>query len=263
MDLGIEGRVAAVGGASTGLGKAVAWALAREGARVGICARDGERLQRTAEAIRRASGRQAFAYPCDLATETGPTDFVQATAKELGRLDILVTNAGGPAATVSSNTPAEAWGAALELSLLSTIRMAQAAIPYMRRNRWGRIVCLTSVSVKSPLPGMVLSNTVRPGVVGYAKTVSEEFAGDGITVNVICPGYMATDRVTQLAETRSAGSGKSVEEVMAGLVDNIPAGRMGDPKELGDLVAFLASERAAYITGTTIQIDGGYVRGLM
>ncbi len=133
----------------------------------------------------------------------------------------------------------------------------------MRRNSWGRIICLTSVSVKSPLPGMVLSNTVRPGVVGYAKTVSEEFAQDGITVNVICPGYMATDRVTELAETRAADSGATVAEVMEGLVGGIPAGRMGDPKELGDLVAFLASERAAYITGTTLQIDGGYVRGLL
>lgn len=263
MDLGIEGKVAAVGGASTGLGKAVAWALAREGARVAICARGREQLERTGLAINRASGRETLSFPCDLATASGPLEFVEATVKQFGRLDILVTNAGGPPATISSQTPEDAWPKALELSLLSTIRLAQAAIPYMRRNGWGRIVCITSVSVKSPLPGMVLSNTVRPGVVGYAKTVAQEFAQDGITVNVICPGYMATDRVTELAETRAAASGQSVEEVVAGLVGNIPAGRMGDPKELGDLVAFLASERAAYITGTTTQIDGGYVRGLL
>jgi 3-oxoacyl-[acyl-carrier protein] reductase len=133
----------------------------------------------------------------------------------------------------------------------------------MRRSGWGRIVCITSVSVKSPLPGMILSNTVRPGVVGYAKTVAEEFAQDGITVNVVCPGYMATDRVNQLAEHRAAEAGSTVDEIMAGLVANIPSGRMGDPKELGDLVAFLASDRAAYITGTTVQIDGGYIRGLL
>jgi 3-oxoacyl-[acyl-carrier protein] reductase len=263
MELGIEGKVAAVGGASTGLGKAIAWALAREGARVAICAREREQLEHTATAINRASGREILAHPCDLATADGPTGFVEATAKRFGKLDILVTNAGGPPATISSKTPAEAWAEALELNLLSTIRLAQAAIPYMRRNSWGRIVCITSISVKSPLTGMVLSNTVRPGVVGYAKTVSQEFAQDGITVNVICPGYMATDRVNELGETRAAQSGQSVEEVMEGLVANIPMGRMGDPKELGDLVAFLASERAAYITGTTIQIDGGYVRALM
>lgn len=263
MDLGIEGRVAAVGGASTGLGKAIAWALAREGARVAICARDPERLERTATALKRASGREIFPSPADLATLAGPADFIRNTVKHFGKIDILVTNAGGPPATAASNTPADAWGEALELSLLSAVRLAQAAVPYMRRNGWGRIVCITSVSVKSPLPGMILSNTARPGVVGYAKTIAEEFAQDGITVNVVCPGYMATDRVTELAEGRAAESGQSVDEVMAGLVGDIPAGRMGDPKELGDLVAFLASERAAYITGATIQIDGGYVRGLL
>ncbi len=263
MDLGIEGRVAAVGGASSGLGKAIAWALAREGARVAICARGAEQLERTGAALERAAGSPVFTHPCDLATEAGPQEFVEATVKEFGRLDILVTNAGGPPATTSSQTPPEAWAQALELSMLSAIRMSQAAIPYMRRQLWGRIICITSISVKSPLPAMVLSNTVRPGVVGYAKTISQEFAADGITVNVICPGYMATDRVSELAETRAAHSGQTIEQVMAGLVANIPAGRMGDPKELGDLVAFLASQRAAYITGTTIQIDGGYLRSLL
>jgi len=263
MDLGLEGRVAAVGGASSGLGKAIAWALAREGARVAICARDEERLEHAGVALHRASGQEIFAHPTDLATEDGPRDFVEATIKQFGRLDILVCNAGGPPATTSINTPPEAWAEALELNLLSTIRLAQAAIPHMRKNRWGRIICLTSVSVKSPIPGLILSNTARPGVVGYAKTIAEEFAAEGITVNVVCPGYMATDRVTELLEQRAAESRKSVTDITAQLVTAIPAGRMGDPKELGDLVAFLASERAAYITGATVQIDGGYVRGLL
>ncbi len=263
MDLGLEGRVAAVGGASTGLGKAVAWSLAREGARVAICAREQERLERTGLALNRASGRDIFAFPCDLATANGPGEFIEATVKQFGTVDILVCNAGGPPATSSANTPPEAWSQALELSLLSTIRLAQAAIPYMRRDRWGRIICLTSVSVKSPLPSMILSNTARPGVVGFAKTIAAEFAQDGITVNVVCPGYMATDRVTELFEERAAQTGQSVEEIMSSQVAAIPAGRMGDPKELGDLVAFLASDRASYITGTTLQIDGGYVRSLL
>jgi len=263
MDLGIAGKVAAVGGASTGLGRAIAGALAREGAAVAICARGAEQLERTGSELHQASKQQIFAYPVDLATDSGPRQFIEATVQEFGRLDILVTNAGGPPATTSSQTPAEAWMAALELSMLSAVRMSQAAVPHMKRNGWGRIVCVTSISVKSPLPAMVLSNTVRPGVVGYAKTISQEFAADGITVNVVCPGYMATDRVTELAETRAAQSGKTVEQVVTGLVENIPAGRMGDPAELGDLVAFLASERAAYITGTAIHIDGGFFRGLM
>lgn len=263
MDLGLDGKVAAVGGASTGLGKAIAWSLAREGARVSICARNRERLERTGLALHRASGREIFAFPTDLATENGPADFVEATVKQFGDIDVLVCNAGGPPATSSANTPAESWMEALELSLLSTIRLAQAAIPYMRRDHWGRIICLTSVSVKSPLPGMILSNTARPGVVGYAKTLAEEFAHDGITVNVVCPGYIATDRVQQLVEQRAAESEATVDEVNDDIVENIPAGRMGDPKELGDLVAFLASERAGYITGTTIQVDGGFVRSLL
>ncbi|NIR43329.1 MAG: SDR family oxidoreductase [Gemmatimonadetes bacterium] len=263
MDLGIESRVAAVGGASMGLGKAIAWALAREGARVAICARGADRLERAATAINRASGREVFPYPVDLATPTGPAEFVDSTVKNFGKLDILVTNAGGPPATISSKTPPEAWEEALQLNLLSTVRLAQAALPYMRRGSWGRIICVTSVSVKSPLPGMALSNTARPGVVGYAKTIAEEFAQNGITVNVVCPGYMATDRVSELMAHRAEEAGTSVEKVSGDLVANIPAGRMGDPKELGDLVAFLASERAAYITGTTLQIDGGFVRGLL
>lgn len=262
MDLGLEGKVAAVGGASTGLGKAVAWALAREGARLAICARGAEQLERTRIAIQRASDREVLAFAADLATETGPNEFVEATAKHFGRLDVLVCNAGGPPPTILANTAPDAWQEALELSLLSTIRLVQAAIPYMRREQWGRVICLTSVSVKSPLPGMILSNTARPGVLGFAKTVATEFAHDGITVNVVCPGYMATDRVTELAEERAKGSDRSADDVMAEIVADIPAGRMGDPKELGDLVAFLASERAAYITGTAIQIDGGYVQGL-
>lgn len=263
MDLGLEKRVAAVGGASTGLGKAIAWSLAREGARVAICARGQEQLERTGLALHRASGQEIFAYACDLSTPTGPGDFVEATVKQFGGLDVLVCNAGGPPPTVMATTPPEAWTEALELSLLSTIRLVQAAVPYMRRERWGRIVCITSVSVKNPIPGLILSNTVRPGVVGFAKTVSEEYALDGITVNVVCPGYMATDRVAELSEGRAGEEGVSIGEILERTVSKIPVGRMGDPKELGDLVAFLASERAGYITGTTIQIDGGFVRSLL
>ena len=206
---------------------------------------------------------EVFAYAADLSTEAGPKEFIGATVKEFGSLDILVCNSGGPPATILANTSPDAWQEALDMSLLSTIRLVQAAVPYMQRNRWGRIVCNTSISVKSPLPGLILSNMARPGVVGFAKSVATEFATDGITVNVVCPGYMATGRVEELAEAHAEKSGKSLEEVMVDLVAEIPAGRMGEPKELGELVAFLASERASYITGTTIQIDGGYVRSLL
>ncbi len=263
MDLGIEGKVAAVGGASSGLGKAIAWILAREGARVAICARGEEQLERSRTAIQRASGRDIFAYPVDLSTKTGPKEFIDATIKELGRLDILVCNSGGPPATILANTSPDAWQEALETSLLSTIRMVQAAMPHMARHEWGRIICSTSVSVKQPIAGLILSNTARPGVVGFVKTIASELAAKGITANVVCPGYMATGRVEELVEANARSSGRSADEVFADLVADIPARRMGDPRELGELVAFLASERAAYITGTTIQIDGGFVRSLL
>lgn len=262
MDLGLDGKVAAVGGASSGLGKAVAWALAREGARVAICARGADRLDRTRQALERASGEEIFAFATDLATEDGPKEFVTATTKEFGGLDILVCNAGGPPPTTLANTSPDAWQRAIDLSLLSTIRLVQAAIPHMRRQQWGRIICLTSVSVKNPLPGLILSNTARPGVVGFAKSVASEYGHHGITVNVICPGYMLTDRVQELAAEQAEADQMTIEAVMSQIVENIPVGRMGDPKELGDLVAFLASERAAYINGTCVQIDGGFVRGL-
>lgn len=263
MDLGIEGKIAAVGGASAGLGKAIAWSLAREGARIAICARDRDRLERTGTALHRASGRDVFVYPADLGSEDGPGAFIEATVSELGSVDILVCNAGGPPATSLANTPPEAWQQALDLNLLSTIRMVQAAVPYMRRDKWGRIICSTSVSVKSPIPGLILSNTARPGVVGFAKSIAEELAVDGITVNVVCPGFMLTGRVEELAEERAKQTGRKVSEVLNEMIQSVPAGRMGDPKELGDLVAFLASQRAAYITGTTMQIDGGHVRSLL
>lgn len=263
MELGLEGKVAAIGGASTGLGKAIAWSLAREGARVAICARGAERLDRTRRALERASGRDAFAFPCDLSTENGPAEFIEATTREFGGLDILVCNAGGPPPTTLTTTSPDAWQQALELSLLSAIRLTSAAVPHMRRQQWGRIICITSVSAKVPLPGMILSNTARPAVVGFAKSVSNEFAHDGITVNVVCPGYMLTDRIQELAEERAEESDVAAERIMEDIVENIPVGRMGDPKELGDLVAFLASERAGYITGTALQIDGGFVRGLL
>ena len=263
MDLRIEGKIAAVGGASSGLGKAIAWSLAREGARVAICARNEERLNRTQVALHRASGSEVFAFAADLATADGPKRFIDATAHEFGGLDILVCNAGGPPATILANTPPDAWQQALNLNLLSTIRLAQSAIPYMRRDKWGRVICITSISVKAPLPGLILSNTARPGVAGFAKTIAGELAIEGITVNVVCPGYMLTGRVEDLALEKSKQLGKSQEEVLSEMMANVPAGRMGDPKELGDLVAYLASERANYITGTTIQIDGGYSPSLL
>ena len=262
MDLGLEGRVAAVGGASRGLGKAIAWALAREGARVAICARGAEALDRARRALERASGREIFAFTGDLATERGPADFIDAAHRQFGGVDILVCNAGGPPPTTLSTTDPGAWQTALDVSLLSTIRLVQAAIPHMRSRQWGRIICVTSVSAKTPLPGLILSNTARPGVVGFAKSVADEYAVNGITCNVVCPGYMLTERVQELAEQQAKRDELTAKDIVDRTIEEIPAGRMGDPKELGDLVAFLASERAGYITGASVQIDGGFVRGL-
>ncbi len=262
MDLGLEGKVAAVGGASAGLGKAVAWALAREGARVSICARDTDRLERAREALRRASGREIFAHAADLSTEQGPGEFIEATTREFGSLDILVCNAGGPPPTTVATTPPEAWQEAVDLSLLSTVRLVQAAIPHMRRRERGRIIAITSISVKTPIEGLVLSNTARPGVVGFTKSVANEFGHDGITANVVCPGYMLTDRLQQLIEERANAEERTPEEIAQEMTQGVPVGRMGDPKELADLVAFLASDRAGYITGTTIQVDGGFIKSI-
>jgi 3-oxoacyl-[acyl-carrier protein] reductase len=183
-------------------------------------------------------------------------------AARLGRLDILVCNAGGPPATTFGEASPDAWQKALELNLLSTINLARAAVPVMRRERWGRIVCMTSIAARQPVPNLILSTTARAGVLGFAKSLADEVAKDGIGVAVVCPGYFRTDRALELARDRARRQGKTVEEVLAVQAAAVPLGRIGEPEELAAAVAFLASERASYITGAVLAVDGGYLRSI-
>ena len=263
MDLGLRDRVGIVAASSQGLGKACALELAREGARVVICARDCARLTATAEEIRAVAGAEVLTMGADLTDDAQIRHLADETLRRFGRIDILVTNNGGPAAGYFDDLDDAAWLAAHQLTLMSAVRLIRAVLPVMRVQQWGRIINITSVSVKQPIDNLLLSNVYRPGVIGLAKTLSAQVAGDGITVNNVAPGYTRTDRVLELAKARAADEGKTVEDILAETAGGFPMQRMGEPQELAALVAFLASERASYITGTTIQVDGGYVKGLM
>jgi 3-oxoacyl-[acyl-carrier protein] reductase len=263
MDMGLKGRVAIVGASSRGLGKACAMELARQGATVVICARHAEALQATASEIRQATGAEVLYVAVDLTRPEQIRHLVDETLRRYSRIDVLVTNNGGPPAGYFGEFDDDDFAAAHELTLMSAVRLIRAVLPAMRAQHWGRIVNITSVSVKQPIDNLLLSNIYRAGVVALAKTLSQQVAAEGITINNVAPGYTRTDRVLELAASRADQAGKSVDEVLADQAADYPMKRMGEPQELAALVAFLASERASYITGTTIQVDGGYVEGLL
>lgn len=257
MDLGLNGKRAVVAASSRGLGRACAEALLAEGAVVAIGARDADQLTRTAAAI------GAHAIPVDLAKPGEPAQFVRAAAQALGGIDIIVTNAGGPPAGAFMNHDALAWQRAFELNLVSVVELVRAALPYLKQSTAGRLVNLVSIAAKQPIAGLILSNAVRTAVLGLAKTLADELAPHGITVNNVCPGRIATDRVRALDETLAQTQGCSVEAVERDQQRAIPLGRYGRPHELAALVTFLCSDKASYMTGTTILVDGGAYRGLM
>lgn len=263
MELGLRGRVAVVMGASTGLGRAVALELAREGARVAMVARDGARLTRAAEEIAAETGAETLPIAADVTDPDAAERVVAEAVRRWGTVHVAMANAGGPPSTTFETTTVEQVVQALELNLLSAVRLAKAAVPHMKEQRWGRFVALTSASVKQPMPGLLLSNTARPGVVGLVKTMATELAPFGITCNVVAPGFFRTGRAEELARKRAENEGRPVGEVARDTAARIPARRMGEPEELAVLVAFLASERAGYLTGATIQVDGGYTQGLL
>lgn len=262
MDLGLRGKAAIVAAASKGLGRASAEALAREGARVAICARSADELEKAAGAIRAATGGEVLGIPTDVTKAEDVRRLVARTVEAFGGLDILVTNAGGPPPGLFDQMTDAEWQGAFELSLLSTVRMIREALPHMRRRRWGRIINIQSTSIKQPIDGLLLSNAIRPGVAGLTRSLVQEVSRDGITVNTVCPGRIATDRSRSFLESRANAAGVPFEEYAQRDLASIPIGRMGRPEEIGVVVAFLASERASYVTGVALQVDGGLVRGL-
>jgi 3-oxoacyl-[acyl-carrier protein] reductase len=257
VELGLSGKVALVAASSKGLGKASALALAREGARVTICARTEADLETAAAEIRAETGADVLAVPADLTSAPGIDSVVTATADRFGGIDILVDNSGGPPIGSFGNLTDDDWRLAFEIVTLNFVRFVRAVTPYMRRNHWGRIVGIQSTSVKQPVGGIDLSNGTRPGVAGLMKAIMPELARDGITINLVLPGSFRTDRI--LGPRGGESEAAAAERLAAWAAESIPVGRLGDPAELGSLVAFLASAQAAYITGAVWQIDGGVI----
>jgi 3-oxoacyl-[acyl-carrier protein] reductase len=263
MDLGLKGRAAIVAAASTGLGFAVAKELAQEGADVAICARTAASLEQAAAKIKQAAGREPFWQALDVTDAAAVQQFVDAVEKRFGRVDICVTNAGGPPAKKFLEISLEEWRAAVNLTLMSAVYFAREVLPRMRKKRWGRLLTITSVSVKQPIEGLLLSNSLRAAVTGLARTLANEFGPDGITVNNVAPGYTTTERLNELADKLAHDSGASREKIFESWSAQVPLGRLARPEEFATVVAFLASERASYINGVTITVDGGWVKSLL
>jgi 3-oxoacyl-[acyl-carrier protein] reductase len=262
MDLGLKNRVALVAASSQGIGLATAEAFAAEGCRIAMCARNDSTLQAAAEKIRRQHNAEVFAAAFDVTNAAAVSQFVAAVDKRFGGVDICVANAGGPPAMGFLAASLEDWQRALDANFLSTVYFAREVIPHMQRKRWGRIVTITSITTKQPIADLVLSNAVRAAVVGLVKSLANEFGKDGILVNNIGPGFTATDRLKELAKSRAASSEKSEQEIFDGWAVDAPLRRLGDPREVAETIVWLASERASYVTGQTVLVDGGMYKGL-
>jgi len=263
MDLQLRGRVAAVAAASSGLGKATALELAKEGAHVAICSRNQDRIRQAAQDIAEIIGREVFPIAADVSTKAGCDHFIAEAASHYGGLDILITNAGGPPAGPAVQITDEQWLAAIDLNLLSAIRMVYAALPHLRQSDQGRVIAITSISAKQPLDNLILSNATRAGVLGFMKSMANELGHMGITFNAILPGWTRTARVTDLLDSLSQTRLSPVEEVEVGITSAIPVGHMGTVEEFAATVSFLASGRSGYINGLAIQVDGGQNKGLL
>jgi 3-oxoacyl-[acyl-carrier protein] reductase len=263
MDLGIRGKNALVAAASKGIGKATAMGLAQEGVNVCICSRSQENIEAAAEEIRAATDVTVECIAADV-SQTGDCDTAARHAiNKLGGVDILVNNAGGPPRGYFEQFDDADWQSAFEMNTMSAIRLSRAVLPHMHEQKWGRIINLTSISVKQPIPDLMLSNSVRAAVHGWAKSLADQVAGDNITVNNVCTGLILTDRTREGLAFASKESGRPEAEIQKEMEAKVPLGRYGQPEELADTAVFLASERAAYVTGVSILVDGGFYRGLM
>ena len=263
MELGLRGKVGLVAAASRGLGRAIADELASEGADLVICARNADRLEAARAEIASASSSRVHAVVADLSDLGQVRRVADEAFATFGRVDVLVTNAGGPPAGTFEAHDWEAWERAVHLTLRSVVELTRAILPGMRQRRWGRIINVTSIAVKQPVDNLILSNSVRSAVTGFARTLANEVATDGVTVNNILPGYTRTERVEELAKATAAKEGLGERDIVARFEREIPMRRLGEPSEFAALAAFLASDRASYITGQSIAVDGGWIRSLL
>jgi len=263
LDLGLKNRVAIVTGSSQGIGKAIACGFAREGAKVTICARTESTLKTTAEEIESAFGTEVLPFPADLGVKENIQAMVNATANKFGRIDILVNNAGGPPSALFLETTDKDWRETFDSLLMSVVNCCREVTPHMKANKWGRIINMTSFAAKQPAERLVLSNAIRAGVLGLTKTLSNELAEYGILVNAVCPGWTLTDRVKHLAQSKADKTGQGTEAIINEWARSITLKRMAQPEEIANLVVFLASEKASYITGAVMQVDGGVIKSLL
>jgi 3-oxoacyl-[acyl-carrier protein] reductase len=257
MDLGLDNKIVFVSAASQGLGKAIALGFQAEGARVAICARNAESLRQTQQEVQALDGREVLAIEADVGLQAALENAVQTVQSTWGTIDILVNNAGGPPAGGHDSISDQQWQQAFELTVQSAVRLTNLVLPGMKAAGWGRIVNVSSVSVKQPMGNMLLSNSLRLAVLGWAKTLSNELAPHGILVNTVCPGWTETNRVTGLLDAKAAAANTSAEQVKQTITNSIPMGRMGQPEEIANAVLFLASAGASFVTGTALAVDGG------
>ena len=262
METGLRNRVAIVAASSKGIGRATALALAAEGTKLALCARNAEALTQVAEEARSLSGVEVYTETFDVADDDRVRQFVEGVSRRFGSVDICVTNAGGPPAKPFAETTMAEWDHAYALNLRSIVSFAHAVLPYMQQKRWGRIITITSMAVKQPVLELVLSNAVRTGVLGLVRSLATQYGPHNITINNVGPGYTATDRIKGLAQARAQATGRTAAEYEADLAKDIPLRRLARPEEIADAIVWLASERAAYVTGQTILVDGGVYRGL-
>jgi len=262
METGLNGRVVLVAGASQGMGRACAEAFAAEGAIVAMCSRTDKTLQAAAAEVRKGSRVEVFAKAVDVSDAGQVRSFVAELAQKFGGVDVCVANAAGPPPKTFLNISEQEWHSAFAMNFMSVVYLAREVIPLMQKKRWGRIVTITSTSVRQPIPDLVLSSAIRPAVVGLVKTLAGEFGKDGITCNNVAPGYTATERLAEVAGPQARAAGVSEDEIRARWAADVPLRRLGYPEEIADAIVWLASDRAAYITGQTLLVDGGIYKGM-